>query len=125
MQDQIPDFDIDSEYREERNNTRKKGRELSAEEEKEYQEGMALEEMIKTNTGWQIVAKWLDSFAHHTWADPRGTKDEKEWAWQELNAFHAANNARILLDDIRKAIARADYLGRVKRGEIVTKSFKI
>lgn len=99
----------------------KKGRELAPEEEKDYREGMALYEMDQTNPGWAVIKKILEEFAFHTWVDPRATESRAEWEWKELNAFHAANNARELIDLIQTKISRADYLGKVKSGEIEVK----
>lgn len=100
-------------------------KELTKEEEKEYREGNALYEMVQNNAGWQVVKKWLEDMAYHSWVSPLEAEDKEKWLWREENAYHAANNARILLEDIEKAIQKADYLGRVKSGEIVTKHFKI
>lgn len=99
--------------------------ELTDEEEKAYRDGLALEEMVLSNPGWQIVKKWLEDRAFHTWADPRETDSEEKWAWRELNAFYAASNARELLEAIDKAVSDARYLDKVKKGEIQKKGFKI
>ena len=50
---------------------------------------------------------------------------EKEWKWRELNAFHAANNAKELLETIDRLISRAEFLGKIKSGEEKERSFKI
>lgn len=97
---------------------------LTQEEEKEYREGNALYEMIQNNAGWQVVKEWLLERLNHTWVDPRG-KDKDQWDWAELSAFHSADVARVIFEDIEKAIQKADYLGKVKSGEIITKHFKI
>lgn len=98
---------------------------LTPDEEKELNEGMALSEMDKSNLGWQIVKGWYKDLAYHSWSDPRETTSEKEWAWRELNAFHASNAAKEILEKIASAISRADYLDKVKRGEIERKRMKI
>ncbi len=99
----------------------KKGRDLSQEEDIEWREGSALYEMDQLNAGWAFVKKILYDLAYHSWVDPRETASEDEWKWKELNAFHAANNAKELLDIIQEKISRADYLGKIKSGEIEVK----
>lgn len=104
------------------------GRELNAEEEKEFRKGSALREMVETSAGWQIVKEILDSLAIHSWVDPRtidSPEAEKEWKWRELNAFHAANNAKELLETINNLISRAEYLGKIHSGEEKERSFKL
>jgi len=98
---------------------------LNEQEEKELAEGQALYEMEKNNPGWQIIKKWLTDAAYHSWVDPRQTKDEEEWKWREINAFHASNNAKEILEEIAKLTSRAEYLDKVKSGEIQRKSMKI
>ncbi len=98
---------------------------LSKEEEKELAEGQSLYEMDKNNPGWQIIKEWLIGAAYHSWVDPRLTKSKKQWEWQELNAFHASNNAKELLEEIAKAVSQAEYLDKVKSGEIQRKNMKI
>lgn len=105
-------------------NQEKKGKELNIEENKELRDGMALLEMDKLNPGWQIVKQMLENVAYHSWVSPIGM-DKDEWMFAELNAFHAANNAKELLENIQKLISRADYLNKVKDGTIDTRSFKI
>ena len=105
------------------------GRELSAEEEKEYREGMALYELTQS-AGWQVIKGWLQDKAFHTWINPieidaPNGLSKQEWEWRELNAFHSANNAKELLANIDSAISRADYLGKVKSGEIKVKKMTI
>lgn len=122
--DQAPDFEnkrpeIFDEEEE------KKGKELTENEEKEWREGQALYEMVTGNTGWQVIKKWLEDMAYHTWIDPRETKNKEEWEWRELNGFHASNNAKELLIRIDEMIQRSEYLSRVRSGEIQVKSFKI
>lgn len=98
---------------------------LNREEEKELAEGQALYEMDKNNPGWQIIKQWLTDAAYHSWVDPRQTKSKEEWDWQELNAFHASNNAKEILEEIIKAVSRGEYLDKVKNGEIQIKKMKI
>ena len=105
-----------------------KGRSLNVEEEKEFREGSALKEMVELSAGWQIVKKMLDNLAFHSWVDPRTVDSpdaEKEWKWRELNAFHAANNAKELLDTIDRLISRAEHLGNIKSGEVKDRGMKI
>jgi hypothetical protein len=98
---------------------------LNEQEEHELSEGQALYEMEKSNPGWQIIKKWLTDAAYHSWVDPRQTKDEEEWKWRELNAFHASNNAKEILEEIAKAVSRAEYLDKVKNGEIQRNKMRI
>ncbi len=98
----------------------KKGRKLVPEEIKEKRQGQVLYEMTKSE-GWQIIAKWYQDRAIHTWVDPReieGPEAEKEWKWKELNAFHSADVSRQVLEDIEKLINRSEYLGKIETGEI-------
>ena len=91
--------------------------ELNDQEEKELRDGMSLDEMVKSSSGWKIVSKMLEDMAFHSWVDPMGMQKD-EWMFAELNSYHAANNAKQLLEEIAKAISRADYLNKVKYGEI-------
>lgn len=100
---------------------------LNEYEEREFRDGIALAEM-KASTGFQVIKQRLESLAFHSWVDPRtiDTPDaEREWKWRELNAFHAANNARELLEYIESMISRAEFLGKVKSGEVSRKGMKI
>lgn len=105
-----------------------KGRELSAQEVEDYRDGMALYEMSKTQ-GFQVMKKWMEDRAFHTWVDPREIENspdaKKEWEWRELHAFWAATTARELMENIFEAINKADYLGKVKSGEISVQPMKI
>lgn len=102
-----------------------KPRELTDEERKEMREGMALYEMVTSHPGWQTVKEMLEARAFHLWADPRETKSKEEWEWQNLNAFHASNNAKELLQNIQEKIDRALYIQKVASGEIKTRPMKI
>lgn len=94
-------------------------------EESELREGQALYEMTKS-AGFQILKKWLEDMAFHSWVDPRETNNKEDFMWRELNAFHAANNAKELLEKIQKTISNSEYLEKRKSGEIpAVKSFKI
>jgi hypothetical protein len=89
-------------------------------EEQELREGQDLYEMTKT-PGFLALKKRLEDVAFHSWVDPReieGPDAEREWKWRELNAFHAANNARELLEWIQSLISRSEYLEKKKSGEI-------
>jgi hypothetical protein len=93
---------------------------LTRAEEQELNEGQALYELTKTE-GFKVIENWLNDMAYHSWVDPReieGPDAEKEWKWRELNAFHAANNARELLERIQKSVSRSEYLDKKKKGEI-------
>ena len=101
------------------------GRDLNEEEKKEMRAGQAIYEMTQTS-GWKVVEQWLKDRAFHSWADPRETNSKEEWDWRELNAFHSADVAKQLMEEISRAAARADYLGKVASGEIEdAKKFKI
>lgn len=100
---------------------------LLPQEEQELREGQELYEMTQS-AGFQIVQKWLEDMAFHSWVDPRtveGPDSEKEWKWRELNAFYAANNARELLERIQKAISSSEYYEKVKSGEVKRRPMKI
>lgn len=97
-------------------------KELTAPEVREMQDGMALQEMTGT-AGWLVLKSILEGLAFHAWVDPRGTTKE-EWEWQELNAFHASNNAKELLQAVEQMISRAQYLHKVKLGEITNKRMR-
>jgi len=55
--------------------------------------------------------------------DPKGLKKE-DWEWAELNAFHSADVAKQLLDDINSLISQSVYLRKKERGEIEVDKFK-
>ena len=96
-------------------------------ERSELEEGNALYEMTKT-PGWAIMKRWLEDMAFHSWVDPReveGENPEKELMFRYLNGFHAANNARELMERIQTAVSRSEFLEKKKRGEIQTKDFRI
>lgn len=93
-------------------------------EEKELYEGQSLYETTKT-AGFEILKRKLDDLAYHSWVDPRSVTNKEDWEWQELNSFHAANNARELLEWIQKMISRSEYLDKKKKGEIQVKPMKI
>ena len=95
--------------------TEKRGQELTLEEEQEFRDGSALYEMTQ-GLGWQVVKRILENLAYHSWTDPRGMNKE-EWEFAELNSFHAANNAKELLETMERLISRADALGKIKSGE--------
>lgn len=97
--------------------------ELTQEEEKEMRDGMSLYETIRT-AGWQVVNQILQDASFHSWVDPRGMK-KADWEFAEINAFHAANNAKELLESISKLISRSEYLQKVKMGEIDRKKMRI
>jgi len=98
---------------------------LNEEEIKELEAGRALYEMEKSSSGWKIVKSMLEGMAFHSWVDPRQTENKEQWEWQELNAFHAANNAKEILENIEKSISRSEYLDKVRIGEIQRKSMAI
>ena len=105
--------------------TDKKGRDLNDGEKKEMRAGQDLHAMSQT-TGWKVVEQWLKDRAFHSWVDPRETTSKEEWDWRELNAFHSADIAKQLIDEVARAIERADYLGKVASGEVEdAKKFKI
>jgi len=69
------------------------------------------------------LEEWLNKRLHHSWVDPRGL-DQEEWEWAELNAFHSADVARQLLEDVDMLIAQAEYLRKKERGEVEVDKFK-
>lgn len=100
---------------------------LGAEELRERAQGQHLHEMTQT-PGFTVLKEKLDSMAFHSWIDPReivGPDAKREWEWRELNGFHAANNAKELLEWIQQVISRAEYLEKKRRGELATKPFTI
>lgn len=99
-------------------NDQKKEIILNELEEQQLREGQALYEMTKNSPGFQIIKKWFEDLSYHSWIDPRETKSKEEWEWQELNAFHAANNAAEVLERIQQAISQSEYLAKVKSGDI-------
>jgi len=89
--------------------------------------GQNLYEMTQTE-GFNVLREKLESMAYHSWIDPRdieGPDAKKEWEWRELNGFHAANNAKELLEWIQQSISRAEYLEKKRRGELTTRPFTI
>lgn len=103
---------------------------LNEQEETALKSGQELYEMVQTSAGWKQVNKWLDDMAFHSWVDPReinspGGMSKAEWEWRELNAFHASNVAREILENIAKSISESEYLSKVKNGEIKKGSLKI
>jgi len=97
----------------------KKGRELSSEERKELRLGQELYETVNSS-GWKnTIVKMLEDRMYHSWVDPRSTNAKEEWLWRELNAFHSADVAKQLIEDIEKIINRSEYLDKVAKGEIV------
>ena len=100
---------------------------LSPEEEQELHDGRALYEMTQ-GAGFAILRRWFEDRAFHVWVDPRnieGPDQEKQWKWQELQAFFAATTAKEVLEDIQKSINKAEYLEKKRNGEVSVKSLKI
>lgn len=98
-------------------------KELSQEEQIELQQGRDLLAMT-ASAGWEVVKGWLETAAYHSWVDPRGT-DKEDYLWQELNAYHAANNAKEILENIEKIVSRSQALAKKSRGETRIKSMGI
>lgn len=101
--------------------------ELSPPEALERAEGHDLSGLIE-HPGFRVLKERLDAVAFHSWVDPReieGPDAKKEWEWRELNAFHAANNAKELLEWIQQKISKAQYLEKKRRGELNNKSLRI
>lgn len=101
--------------------------ELNKEEQRELSEGQSLYEMTKS-PGFIILRQWLEDMAFHSWVDPReieGDNPEEVWKWRELNAFHAANNARELMERIQKTISHSEYLEKKKSGEITNQRMRV
>ena len=99
--------------------------ELQDEEVKELSEGRALYEMVQSNLGWKVIQGWLEGMAYHSWVDPREADNKEAWEWRELNAFHAANASKEILENINKSISRSEYLDKIRTGEIQRKSMVI
>lgn len=97
---------------------------LAREEEQDLRMGQELYEVTQMS-GFQTIKGWLEDMAIHSWVDPRETNNREEWEWRELNAFHAANNARELLERIQKAVSQSEYLAKIKSGEISRRSMKL
>ena len=100
---------------------------LTPEESKLVQEGKELQAILET-PGFQIIESWLKDMAFHSWVDPRtieGPDSKKQWEWQELNAFYAANQSKELLERISSAINQAEYLIKKEKDEVGAKPFKL
>jgi len=100
---------------------------LLQEEQTELRLGQELYEMTQT-PGFQILKTWFEDMAFHSWVDPReidGDNGKSEWEWRELNAFHAANNAKEILERIQQMISRAEYLDQKKKGEVKVRPMKV
>jgi hypothetical protein len=93
--------------------------ELNQQEQDRVFKGEALAQ-LKSHKGWEILEQWLKDRAHHSWVNPRGMKKE-DWEWAELNAYHSAEVAKQMLDDVEKSISDADYLRKKERGELKDK----
>lgn len=102
----------------------KKILQLNDVEEKELREGQAIYEMTQS-AGWKVIEEKLQDMAFHSWVDPREVENEKDYLWRELNGFHAANNARELLEWVQKCISSAEYLDKKKKGEITIRTMGI
>lgn len=93
---------------------------LTEEEMNERALGQDLFEMTKTN-GFNRLREKFEQMAFHSWIDPReltGPNAKQEWEWRELNGFHAANNAKEIMEWIQQAISRAEYLEKKRRGQV-------
>ena len=97
---------------------------LNAGEEKERNDGRDLYAMTQT-PGFQILKSRLEGMAYHSWIDPRETTDKNEFLWRELNGFHAANNAKELLEWIQEKISKAEYFEKKRKGELEIRSLAI
>ncbi len=97
---------------------------LVPEEEKELRAGQDIYEMSQS-AGWKHIRTWLEDLSFHSWVDPREVESRKIWEWRELNAFHASNNAKELLERVQKAISQSEYLEKVKSGEFKRRPMKI
>ena len=97
---------------------------LTEQEEQELRDGQNLYEMTQT-AGFQVLKKWLEERAFHSWVSPMETANEKEWLWRELNLYHSATVARELLEEIQKVISTSEYIAKKKSGEIKNRPMKI
>lgn len=105
-------------------NQQRQGRELTPEEDKELRDGQAVEEMSVSSAGWKVLEEILKGLAFHSWVDPRECNQE-DFQWREINAFHAANNAKELLETIQTMTSRAQYLSKVKSGEVPNRTMRV
>lgn len=100
---------------------------LTPEEEKDLSDGRALYEMTKS-AGFKILRGWYEDMAFHSWIDPttaEGPDAQRDYLWKELNAFHAANNAKQIIEKIEIMIDKVEYLDKKKSGEIKVSRMKI
>jgi hypothetical protein len=98
--------------------------ELKEEEKRELNEGQTLYELTK-HPGFDVIRKYFEELAFHSWIDPRETQNKEDYLWRELNGFHAANNAREFLEWLKEKINRADYLDKKRSGELKVTPMKI
>lgn len=98
--------------------------ELNEQERVELDEGQKLFETVNT-PGFAIFRKKFEDLAYHSWIDPREAPSKEEWEWRELNGFHAANNAKEILNWIDAMVSRSEYLQKKKMGEVTVKPMKI
>jgi len=94
-----------------------KPQELNKQEQELVELGEALAEM-RLHRGWLVVQKWLENRAFHSWVNPRDFRKEDEWVWAEINAFHSADVAKQILEDIEAAVATAKGLRQKEAGEL-------
>lgn len=100
---------------------------LTPEESKERSDAQFLYEMTQ-GPGFKVLRQKLEELQFHTWVDPRsidGPDAKQQWEWRELNAFHASNNAKELLEWIDGKINRGEYLEKKKRGELEVRPLTI
>jgi hypothetical protein len=98
--------------------------ELKEEEKRELNDGQTLYELTK-HPGFDVIRRYFEELAFHSWIDPRETQNKEDYLWRELNGFHAANNAREFLEWLKEKINRADYLDKKRLGELKVVPMKI
>lgn len=70
------------------------------------------------------MEEWLKARAFHSWVNPKDFKKKEDWVWAELNAYHSAEVAKQLLDEINGLIGQAEYLKKKESGEVEVDKFK-
>lgn len=106
---------------------KKQPTQLTPEEKQEKTEGQNLFEMTQS-PGFEVLKKHFEMMAFHSWVDPRtieGPNPKAVWEWRELNAFHASNNAKEVLDWIQQKVGRAEALEKKRRGELLVRPLTI
>ena len=95
--------------------------ELSQEEQESLGLAQLVAEMRKTR-GWQeIVEPWLKTKFSNSWLDPRNSKDQTEFFYQYSTAWAFAQAVTEIFRYLDETQAKADYLIKKQKGELVDK----